>query len=54
MFGPAVDAGLEEGAVDDQLTTAVEEVHQARLAPWPVELVLLLYGLPRHPPTFGG
>src|SRR5436189_5695540 len=51
MLGPAFHAGLEEGAVDDQLTAAVEQVEQARLAPGPVELVLLLNGQPRHPPT---
>ena len=32
MLRPAVHAGLEEGAVDDQLTAAVEQVEQARLA----------------------
>jgi hypothetical protein len=46
--------GLEEGAVDDQLTAAVEQVEQARLALRPIELVLLLHGQPRHPPTLGG
>src|SRR5207245_1428845 len=54
MLGPAFHAGLEEGAVDDQLTAAVEQVEQARLAPGPVKLVLLLNGQPRHPPTLGG
>ena len=54
MLGPAVHAGLEEGAVDDQLTAALEQVEQARLALGPVELVLLLHGQPRHPPTLGG
>jgi hypothetical protein len=54
MFGPAVHAGLKEGAVDDELTAAVEQVEQARLALGPVELVLLLHGEPRHPPTLGG
>ena len=52
--GQPVHAGLEEGAVDDQLTAAVEQVEQARLALGPVELVLLLHGQPRHPPTLGG
>ena len=32
MFGPADHAGLEERAVNDQLTAAVEQVEQARLA----------------------
>ena len=54
MLGPAEHAGLEEGAVDDQLTAAVEQVEQARLALRPVELVLLLHRHPRHPPTLGG
>src|ERR1019366_7201907 len=47
-------AGFEEGAVDDQLTAALEQVEQARFALGPVELVLLLHGQPRHPPTLGG
>jgi len=54
MFGPAEHAGLEEGAVDDQLTAAVEQVEQAHLTLGPVELVLFLHGQPRHPPTLGG
>jgi hypothetical protein len=32
MFGPAEHAGLKEGAVDDELTAAVEQLEQARLA----------------------
>ena len=31
MIGPTEDAGLEEGAVEDQLTAPVEQVKQARL-----------------------
>src|SRR4029077_20581392 len=31
MLGPALHAGLEEGAVNDQLTAAVEQVEQAGL-----------------------
>ena len=54
MLGPPGHAGFEEGAVDDQLTAAVEQVEQARLALGSVELVLLLHGQPRHPPTLGG
>src|ERR1700685_14823 len=54
MLGPAEHAGLEEGAVDDQLRAAVEQVEQARLALRPVECVLLLHGQPRLPPAFGG
>src|SRR4030095_14701553 len=51
MFAPAEHPGLEEGAVDDQLTTTVEEVEQACLPLRPVELVRLLDGQPPHPPT---
>jgi len=54
MFGPAFHAGLEEGAVNDQLRTAVEQVAQTHLALGPVELVILLHSQPRHPPTLGG
>src|SRR5437868_2378554 len=54
MFGPAFHAGLEEGAVNDQLTAAIEQVEQARLPLGPVELVLLLHRQPRHSPTLGG
>ena len=54
MLGPAVHARFEEGAVDDQLTASAEQVEQARLALGPVELVVLLHGHPRHPPTLSG
>ena len=54
MFGPADHAGLEEGAVDDQLPATVEQVEQTRLALGPLELVILLHGQPRHPATLGG
>src|SRR5437868_7473876 len=53
MLGPAFHAGLEEGAVDDQLTAAVEQIEYACPALRPVKLVLLLHGQPRHPPTLG-
>src|SRR5438552_19101123 len=53
MFGPAVYARFEEGAVGDQLTAAVEQVEQARLTFGPVELIFLLNCHPRHLPTFG-
>jgi hypothetical protein len=33
---------------------AVEQLGKARLALGPVELVVLLHGQPRHPPTLGG
>ena len=54
MLGPTLHAGLEEGAIDDQLTATIEQVEQARLALGTVELVLLLHGQPRHPATLGG
>src|SRR6266446_4895658 len=54
MLGPAEDARLEEGAVDDQLTAALEQIEQAYLAFGSVELVLLVHSQPRHPPAFGG
>src|SRR5439155_7800088 len=54
MLGPAFHAGLEESAVDDQLTAAMEQIEEARLTLGPVELVRLLHGQPRHPPTLGG
>ena len=54
MVGPAEHPGLEEGAVDDQLAAAVEQVEQARLAVGSFELIGLLHGQPRHPPAIGG
>jgi len=54
MVGPAENARFEEGPVDDQLTTALEEVEQARLALGSVELVVLLHGQPRHAAALGG
>ncbi len=54
MVGPAEHAGFEECAVGDQLTAALEQVEQARFALGSIELVLLLHGQPRHPPTLGG
>src|ERR1051325_2832348 len=54
MIGPAVNSGLEEGAVNDQLTPALEQVEQARLALRSVERIGLLHSHPRHPPTLGG
>src|SRR5206468_10297907 len=53
MLGPALHAGFEESAVEDQLTAALEQVEQARFALRSVELVILLYGQPRHPSTLG-
>jgi len=53
MLGPAKHPGFEKSAIDDQLMAAVEQVEQSRLARRPVELILLLHGQPRHPPTLG-
>src|SRR5262249_24144668 len=46
--------GIEEGAIDDQLSAALEQVEQANLTLGPVELVFLLHRHPRHPSTLGG
>ncbi len=54
MLRPAVHAGLEEGAVDDQLASPFEQVEQAGLARRSLELVVLLDSHPGHPPSFGG
>src|SRR5262249_32388063 len=54
MLGPAEHPGFEEGAVDDQLSAALEQVEQANLAIGPLELVLLLHRHPWHPSTLGG
>src|ERR1700688_4176710 len=54
MLRPAEHTGLEEGAVEDQLRAALEQVEQADLAVWSIKLVLLLHRHPRHPSTLGG
>src|SRR5215467_8323185 len=54
VLGPAEHPGLEEGAIDDQLLAALEQIEQAYLALGSVELVLLVHGQPRHPAAFGG
>ena len=54
MLRPAMHAGLEEGAVDDQLMTAPEQIEQTRFALGPVERVGLVHGHPRHAPPLGG
>src|SRR6266851_4031892 len=51
VLGPAEHPGLEEGAIDDQLTAALEQIEQAYLALGSVELVLLVHSQPRHPPA---
>jgi hypothetical protein len=42
MLGPAGHAGLEKGAIDDQLATALNQVEEIGLALGPDEFVLLL------------
>src|SRR5258707_5733489 len=54
VLGPAEHSGFEEGAIDDQLTAALEQIEQAYLALGSVELVLLLHRHPRHPSALGG
>src|ERR1700677_112374 len=54
VVGPAEHPGLEEGAIEDQLRAALEQIEQAYLTFGPVELILLLHRHPRHPSAFGG
>src|SRR6266699_712679 len=54
VIRPAEDAGLEESAIDDYLTAALEQIEQTDPALGSVELVLLFYGQPRHPSAFRG
>src|SRR5271165_3860729 len=54
VLGPPEHPRFEEGAIDDQLAAALEQIEQAYLALGSVEFVLLLDGNPRHPPTLGG
>jgi hypothetical protein len=54
VVGPADHPGLEERAVYDQLTAALEQVEQARLALGSVKLIVLLHRQPRHPPSLRG
>jgi hypothetical protein len=48
VVGPADHAGLEEGAVDDQLAAALEQVEQAGPAAGAGELVRLVHRQPWH------
>src|ERR1700678_275458 len=54
VLGPAEHPGLEEGAIENQLRPALEQIEQAYLALGSVKLVLLLDRHPRHPTAFGG
>src|SRR6266478_1520723 len=53
VLGPAEHPGLEEGSIDDQLPASLEQVEQANLTLWPVELVVLLHRRPRHASSLG-
>ena len=48
------DVRCEEGAVDDELTAAGEQVGEADGAVRPLEPVVLVDRRPRHPPALGG
>ena len=54
VIGPAEHAGLEEGAIDDQLPAALEQIQKARLAVGSDEAIGLLDRHPRRPPPLGG
>src|SRR5215469_16492992 len=54
VLGPTEHAGLEEGAIDDQLPAAFKKIKQANLTLRTLELVLLLHSHPRHPSALGG
>jgi hypothetical protein len=51
---PAEHVRLEEGAVDDQLPAALEQVEKTGAAVRPLEPVRLLHGHPWHAPALGG
>src|SRR4029077_5539021 len=53
VVGPAEHSRLEEGAIDDQLPAALEQVEQANLALGSLELVLPLHSRPGHSSTLG-
>src|SRR5262245_41482663 len=54
MLRPSPHPGLEESAIDNQLTAALEQIEQAQLPLGAVEHVILLHCHPRHPPPLGG
>ena len=53
VIGPAEHTGIEEGAINDQLLAALEQIEQAELALGPAELVSLLHRHPRHASALG-
>src|SRR5579859_95121 len=54
VVGPPEHSRLQEGAIDDQLPAALEQVEQANLTLGSLELILLLDRHPRHPAPPGG
>src|SRR5215467_12288647 len=54
VLGPAEYPRIKEGAIDNQLPAALEEIKQANLTFGPLELVFLLHGQPWHPSTLSG
>src|ERR1700729_1777201 len=53
VFRPAKHTGLEESAIEDQLTAALEQIEQAYLALGSIKIVFLVHSHPRHPTAFG-
>jgi hypothetical protein len=53
LLGPTKHPRLEKGAVDDQLTPALEQVEQAGSTRRPVKGIGRLDRHPRHPPPLG-
>jgi hypothetical protein len=53
VVGPAEHSGFEEGAIEDQLRAAFEQIEQAYFALGSVEFVFLVHRQPRHPAAFG-
>ena len=54
VFGPTMNTRVDEGAIDDQLASAMEQIEQAHLALGPLEDVFLIHLCPRHPPAHRG
>src|SRR5215468_1952488 len=52
--GPTKHSRLEEGAIENQLPPALEQIEQANLARRSLELITLFDSHPRHPAAFGG
>src|ERR1700722_10325008 len=54
VIRPAEHPGLEEGAIDDQLRAALEQINEAYLTVRSVERVIRVDSYPRHAAAFGG